>query len=200
MPVDAPPRFPCLSFRARPGAKCRHLNRRRSRIRRTETPDGPCRRCRHVPLRKPRHTEALLASSVRRPASWSPAPGSPRSPISRAAAPTSISASTSPSPASGVTTAGARRSARQSERPARSEGYTWRDVISAAGHATPAEVEIELRAQLDRARQFGVQFTHVDSHMGTLLRGPTTSRSTPRSPERTESSACSRPLPKPPRS
>jgi chitin disaccharide deacetylase len=53
-----------------------------------------------------------------------------------------------------------------------SEGYLWRDVISAAGRATPAEVEIELRAQLDRARQFGVQFTHVDSHMGTLFARP----------------------------
>jgi predicted glycoside hydrolase/deacetylase ChbG (UPF0249 family) len=52
------------------------------------------------------------------------------------------------------------------------DGYLYRDVRSVAGHATPAEVEIELRAQIDRARQFGVQFTHVDSHMGTLFARP----------------------------
>jgi predicted glycoside hydrolase/deacetylase ChbG (UPF0249 family) len=52
------------------------------------------------------------------------------------------------------------------------EGYLWRDVRSVASHATPAEVETELRAQLDRARQFGVKFTHVDTHMGTLYARP----------------------------
>jgi predicted glycoside hydrolase/deacetylase ChbG (UPF0249 family) len=52
------------------------------------------------------------------------------------------------------------------------EGYLWRDVRSGASHATPAEVETELRAQLDRARQFGVKFTHVDTHMGTLYARP----------------------------
>jgi predicted glycoside hydrolase/deacetylase ChbG (UPF0249 family) len=52
------------------------------------------------------------------------------------------------------------------------EGYLWRDVRSVATRATPAEVETELRAQLDRARQFGVKFTHVDSHMGTLFARP----------------------------
>jgi predicted glycoside hydrolase/deacetylase ChbG (UPF0249 family) len=52
------------------------------------------------------------------------------------------------------------------------EGYLWRDVRSVASHAAPAEVETELRAQLDRARQFGVKFTHVDTHMGTLYARP----------------------------
>lgn len=52
------------------------------------------------------------------------------------------------------------------------DGYLWRDVRSAATRATPAEVEIELRAQIDRARHFGVKFTHVDSHMGTLFARP----------------------------
>jgi predicted glycoside hydrolase/deacetylase ChbG (UPF0249 family) len=52
------------------------------------------------------------------------------------------------------------------------EGYLWRDVRSAATHATPAEVETELRAQIERARQFGIQFTHVDTHMGTLYARP----------------------------
>ena len=52
------------------------------------------------------------------------------------------------------------------------DGYTWRDVRSTASHATAAEVEIELRAQIERARQFGVQFTHFDTHMGTLYARP----------------------------
>jgi predicted glycoside hydrolase/deacetylase ChbG (UPF0249 family) len=49
-----------------------------------------------------------------------------------------------------------------------SEGYLWRDVRSVATHASAEEVETELRAQIERARQFGIRFTHVDTHMGTL--------------------------------
>jgi predicted glycoside hydrolase/deacetylase ChbG (UPF0249 family) len=52
------------------------------------------------------------------------------------------------------------------------DGYLYRDVRAVASHATAAEVEIELRAQIDRARQFGIRFTHVDSHMGTLFARP----------------------------
>jgi len=52
------------------------------------------------------------------------------------------------------------------------EGYLWRDVRSVAGHASAAEVETELRAQIERARQFGIRFTHVDTHMGTLYARP----------------------------
>jgi len=52
------------------------------------------------------------------------------------------------------------------------DGYIWRDVRSAATHATPAEVEIELRAQIERARHFGIKFTHLDTHMGTLYARP----------------------------
>jgi chitin disaccharide deacetylase len=53
-----------------------------------------------------------------------------------------------------------------------SEGYLWREVRATAGHATAAEVETELRAQVERARQFGIRFTHVDTHMGTLYARP----------------------------
>lgn len=52
------------------------------------------------------------------------------------------------------------------------DGYIWRDVRSTATHATAAEVETELRAQIERARQFGVRFTHFDTHMGTLYARP----------------------------
>jgi predicted glycoside hydrolase/deacetylase ChbG (UPF0249 family) len=33
-------------------------------------------------------------------------------------------------------------------------------------------VETELRAQIERARHFGIRFTHVDTHMGTLYARP----------------------------
>jgi predicted glycoside hydrolase/deacetylase ChbG (UPF0249 family) len=52
------------------------------------------------------------------------------------------------------------------------EGYLYRDVRSVAGHASAAEVETELRAQIERARMFGIRFTHVDTHMGTLYARP----------------------------
>jgi chitin disaccharide deacetylase len=52
------------------------------------------------------------------------------------------------------------------------EGYLWRDVRSVATHASAAEVETELRAQIERARQFGVRFTHLDTHMGTMYARP----------------------------
>jgi len=52
------------------------------------------------------------------------------------------------------------------------EGYMWRDVRSSATNASPAEVEIELRAQIERAKLYGLQFTHLDTHMGTLYARP----------------------------
>ena len=53
-----------------------------------------------------------------------------------------------------------------------SEGYMWRDVRSSAANSTPAEVEIELRAQIERAKSYGLKFTHFDTHMGTLFARP----------------------------
>ena len=47
------------------------------------------------------------------------------------------------------------------------DGFLHRDVRSTAGKASAAEIEIELRAQIERAKQFGVKFTHLDTHMGT---------------------------------
>lgn len=49
------------------------------------------------------------------------------------------------------------------------DGYLWSEVAPAVSHATPAEVEKELRAQIDRARTAGLRLTHLDSHMGTLF-------------------------------
>jgi chitin disaccharide deacetylase len=52
------------------------------------------------------------------------------------------------------------------------EGYMWRDVLGTAKHASAAEVETELRAQIERATQFGIRFTHLDTHMGTVYARP----------------------------
>ncbi|MCW3088531.1 MAG: ChbG/HpnK family deacetylase [Sediminibacterium sp.] len=50
-----------------------------------------------------------------------------------------------------------------------SEGAMWHSVEDVIKHATPDEVEKEIRAQLARAREMGFEPTHFDSHMGTLL-------------------------------
>jgi predicted glycoside hydrolase/deacetylase ChbG (UPF0249 family) len=52
------------------------------------------------------------------------------------------------------------------------EGCLWHDVPDVVGHATPDEVELELRAQVEKALKMGFQPTHLDSHMGTLFASP----------------------------
>lgn len=47
-------------------------------------------------------------------------------------------------------------------------GYFHLTESEAAAKADPKEVEAEIRAQIERARAFGIQPTHLDSHMGTL--------------------------------
>jgi len=47
-------------------------------------------------------------------------------------------------------------------------GYLYLTESEAGAHANPSEVEAEIRAQIERARSFGIQPTHLDSHMGTL--------------------------------
>ncbi|MBI5091939.1 MAG: polysaccharide deacetylase family protein [Candidatus Hydrogenedentes bacterium] len=49
------------------------------------------------------------------------------------------------------------------------EGCLWDNVDLVTKHATPDEVEKEIRAQVDRARTMGMPITHLDSHMGTLF-------------------------------
>jgi predicted glycoside hydrolase/deacetylase ChbG (UPF0249 family) len=48
------------------------------------------------------------------------------------------------------------------------DGFLYPTEMEAASHADPREVETEVRAQIERARAFGVRPTHLDSHMGTL--------------------------------
>jgi hypothetical protein len=50
-----------------------------------------------------------------------------------------------------------------------SSGFLFESSDSVHRSATPAEVEKELRAQIERAKQFGIDITHFDSHMGTLF-------------------------------
>jgi chitin disaccharide deacetylase len=52
------------------------------------------------------------------------------------------------------------------------DGYLWRDNEPVDSHVKLNEAEIELRAQIERARQFGVRLSHLDTHMGTLLSRP----------------------------
>ncbi|MCS7066875.1 MAG: polysaccharide deacetylase family protein [Fimbriimonadales bacterium] len=52
------------------------------------------------------------------------------------------------------------------------EGFLWRSVEEVVRHASPQEVETEIRAQIERAQQFGIRPTHLDSHMGTLYADP----------------------------
>lgn len=48
------------------------------------------------------------------------------------------------------------------------DGYMWRDVASAR-RADPVAVEAEMRAQIDTALAAGIDVTHLDSHMGTIM-------------------------------
>lgn len=52
------------------------------------------------------------------------------------------------------------------------DGYMWPDCEPVWEHATPAEAEIECRAQIDLARKMGLDPTHIDAHMGTMQLHP----------------------------
>ena len=52
------------------------------------------------------------------------------------------------------------------------QGYLPLDTPEVADHAKTDEAEAELHAQIDRARQFGVNITHLDSHMTALFGSP----------------------------
>lgn len=52
------------------------------------------------------------------------------------------------------------------------EGFLFASVDSVYASASIAEVEKELRKQIEKAKQFGIDVTHLDSHMGTLFGRP----------------------------
>src|SRR5262249_42972450 len=52
------------------------------------------------------------------------------------------------------------------------DGFLWSSSQAVATNVKPEEARIEMRAQIERARQFGVPFTHFDTHMDALTRTP----------------------------
>ena len=44
----------------------------------------------------------------------------------------------------------------------------WRDSPEFEAHARRGEIVRELRAQVERAREFGMKPSHLDNHMGSL--------------------------------
>ncbi len=52
------------------------------------------------------------------------------------------------------------------------EGYLWGGVPAVVANAKAEEVETELRAQVQRALDFGVPVTHLDTHMGAVVSRP----------------------------
>ncbi|SHF22478.1 Predicted glycoside hydrolase or deacetylase ChbG, UPF0249 family [Mariniphaga anaerophila] len=53
-----------------------------------------------------------------------------------------------------------------------SEGKMWRSVQEVVLNASPEEVELEVRAQIEKMLSLGYNPTHIDTHMGTLYGSP----------------------------
>lgn len=49
------------------------------------------------------------------------------------------------------------------------DGYLYPTEMEASAHLDVREAEAEIRAQIERARAFGIRPTHLDSHMRTLF-------------------------------
>jgi predicted glycoside hydrolase/deacetylase ChbG (UPF0249 family) len=52
------------------------------------------------------------------------------------------------------------------------DGHFYPTAEAVAQHAVAAEVETEVRAQIQRAMALGIRPTHLDTHMGTMLASP----------------------------
>ncbi len=49
------------------------------------------------------------------------------------------------------------------------DGGMWRTTVETVENASAEQVERELRGQIDRALEAGIDVTHLDSHMGTVF-------------------------------
>src|SRR5690606_34956313 len=49
------------------------------------------------------------------------------------------------------------------------EGAFWPSVADVVANGDPEELYIEMKSQLERFRNMGVEPTHLDSHMGTVF-------------------------------
>lgn len=49
------------------------------------------------------------------------------------------------------------------------DGYFWRTAQATRAHAHPDAVEAELRAQVEAAKTAGIDITHIDGHMFTVM-------------------------------
>ena len=52
------------------------------------------------------------------------------------------------------------------------DGFLWHGTEQVAVAASPAEVELETRAQIERALELGIEPTHLDTHMGVMFARP----------------------------
>ncbi len=52
------------------------------------------------------------------------------------------------------------------------DGKFWHEVPDVAQHASAKEIEMEIRAQIEKSIALGWRPTHMDSHMGTLFARP----------------------------
>lgn len=52
------------------------------------------------------------------------------------------------------------------------ENYLWDNVGQVMAHVNVKDAEKELRAQIERAKKFGVPLTHLDTHMGAVVSRP----------------------------
>ncbi|MCH9656682.1 MAG: polysaccharide deacetylase family protein [Planctomycetes bacterium] len=52
------------------------------------------------------------------------------------------------------------------------ENYLWDNVGQVMAHVNVKDAEKELRAQIERARKFGVPLSHLDMHMGAVVSRP----------------------------
>jgi predicted glycoside hydrolase/deacetylase ChbG (UPF0249 family) len=52
------------------------------------------------------------------------------------------------------------------------DGKMWHSVMEVVVNATPEEVEMEIRAQIEQMIALGLRPSHIDTHMGTLYGSP----------------------------